>query len=76
MSMLQYFIEDDRDWEGNKKDWSYLFQGLRIIDAGKQYLDHMGQYPVIYLSFKDSKRNSFQRSYEECVVHCKPCGNL
>lgn len=65
MSMLEYFFEDDRDWEGNKKDWSYLFKGLRIMDAGKQYLDHMGQYPVIYLTFKDSKRKSFQRSFEE-----------
>lgn len=27
----------------------------------------MGQYPVIYLTFKDSKRESFERSYEEMV---------
>ena len=35
ISMFEYFFEDDRDWEGNKKDWSYLFKGLRIMDAGK-----------------------------------------
>ena len=33
ISMFEYFFEDDRDWEGNKKDWSYLFKGLRIMDA-------------------------------------------
>jgi len=65
MSMLKYYFEDDRDWKGNKRDWSYLFQGLKIMEAGENYLAHMGQYPVIYLTFKDSKRESFERSYLE-----------
>ena len=33
MSMLKYFFQDDRDWQGNKRDWSYLFEGLRIMDS-------------------------------------------
>ena len=67
ISMLKYFFEDSRDWQGKRQDWSYLFKGLKIMDAGKQYSSSMGQYPVIYLTFKDSKRESFKRSYEEIV---------
>lgn len=65
MSMLKYYFEDDRDWHGNRRDWSYLFDGLKIMEAGESYLAHRGQYPVIYLTFKDSKRESFARSYLE-----------
>lgn len=67
ISMLKYFFEDSRDWQGKRQDWSYLFKGLKIMDAGKQYSSYMGQYPVIYLTFKDSKRENFKRSYEEIV---------
>lgn len=67
MSMLKYYFEDARDWQGNRRDWSHLFEGLRIMDAGEPYLAHRGQYPVIYLTFKDSKRESFARSYAEMV---------
>ena len=62
MSMLKYFFEDDRDWKGNKRDWTYLFQGLKIMDAGEEYVTHMGQYPVIYLTLKDTKRQNFEES--------------
>ncbi len=65
MSMLKYYFEDDRDWQGNRRDWSDLFDGLKIMEAGESYLAHRGQYPVIYLTFKDSKRESFERSYME-----------
>lgn len=65
MSMLKYYFEDDRDWQGNRRDWSGLFDGLGIMEAGESYLAHRGQYPVIYLTFKDSKRESFARSYAE-----------
>lgn len=67
MSMLKYFFQDDRDWQGNKRDWSDLFVGLKIMEAGEQYMAHMGQYPMIYLTFKDSKREDFQQSYSEIV---------
>ena len=65
MSMLKYYFEDARDRQGNKREWSYLFEGLKIMDAGESYLAHRGLYPVIYLTFKDSKRESFPRSYGE-----------
>lgn len=64
MSMLKYYFEDDRDRQGNKRDWSYLFKGLKIMDAGESILSHMGQYPVIYLTFKDAKRQDYKTSYQ------------
>ena len=67
VSMLKYFFEDDRDKQGNKREWSYLFQGLKIMEAGDQYLTHMGQYPMIYLTFKDTKRKSYRESYRQIV---------
>lgn len=65
MSMLKYYFEDDRDRQGNRRDWSYLFQGLKIMDAGEPFLSHMGQYPVIYLTFKDAKRQDYETSYQQ-----------
>jgi len=65
ISMLKYYFEDDRDWHGDKRDWSYLFEGLKIMDAGEDYLAYMGQYPVIYLTFKDAKRDTFEESYQQ-----------
>lgn len=67
MSMIRYFFEDDRDSRGNKKDWSHIFAGLKIMEAGESYLAHMGQYPVIYLTFKDAKKESFEESYRQLV---------
>lgn len=65
ISMLRYFFEDDRTPNGGKRDRAYLFEGLKIADAGEKYLAHMGQYPVICLSFKDAKRGNFEESYRQ-----------
>lgn len=68
MSMLKYFFEDDRDYHGNKRDWSHIFAGLKIMGAGDNYLAHMGQYPVIYLTFKDIKKENFQDSIRQFMM--------
>lgn len=65
MSMLKHFFEDDRDRQGNKKDCSYLFNGLKIMQAGEEYTSHMGRYPVVYLTFKDAKRQNFEESWQQ-----------
>ena len=64
MSMLQYFFEDMRTDEGEKKDNSYLFENMKIMQAGEQYLAHMGKYPVINLTLKDAKQPNFELAYE------------
>ena len=48
MSMLRYFY-------GNDADYSGIFQGLAIMEAGQNYLDKMGKHPVLFMSFKDIK---------------------
>lgn len=67
MSMLKYYFEDARDRQGQKKDWSYLFDGLQIMSAGEKYLKHMGQYPTICLTFKDVKKECFEASYKQII---------
>ena len=48
MSMIQYYFEKTDD------DNSYLFEGLKISEAGDEYKDYMGKYPVISLSVTSS----------------------
>ena len=65
MSMLKYFFEDECDeLEGEKKDNSYLFDGLNIMECGEEYTSHMGKYPVINLSLKSAKQPTFEMAYE------------
>ena len=64
MSMLQYFFEDMRTYDGEKQDNAYLFENRKIMQAGEQYLAHMGKYPVINLTLKDAKQPNFELAYE------------
>ena len=64
MSMLQYFFEDMRTGNGEKKDNAILFKNMRIMEAGEAYLAHMGTYPVISLTLKDAKQPDFELAYE------------
>lgn len=63
MSMLQYFFEDARNDVGEKLDNSYLFEGLKIMETGEQYVSHMGQYPVINLTLKGAKQPDYELAY-------------
>jgi len=62
-TMLKCFFEDTTQVGG--KDMRALFRGLKIEEAGELYLEHQGKYPVIFLSFKEAKRDSFERSLLE-----------
>jgi len=65
MSMLQYFFEDMRDeFTGEKKDNSYLFNGLNIINSKEKYTSQMGAYPVINLSLKSAKQGNIELSFK------------
>lgn len=63
MSMLRYFFEDGRTYDGEPVDRSALFEGLHIMEAGEKYLSHMGRYPVISLTLKSGKQPDFVMSY-------------
>lgn len=61
LSMLRYFFEK------TDEDLSYLFKDLKIWQEGQEYTSQQGQYPVIYLTFKDVK----DRTYKECFENIK-----
>ena len=60
MSMLRYFF-DVKDKEENKK----LFENLKIYDS--EYMSEQGKYPVIFVSLKDLKEDT----WEECLESIK-----
>ena len=60
MSMLKYFF-DVKDKEENKK----LFENLKVSDS--EYMSEQGKYPVIFVSLKDLKEDT----WEECLESIK-----
>ncbi|MGL6106325.1 MAG: AAA family ATPase [Romboutsia sp.] len=68
MSMLQYYFEDRRnEFDGSKKDNTYLFDGLNIMNQEDKYLSYMGKYPVINLSLKSGKQPTFKMANESII---------
>jgi len=64
LSMLKYFFEDSEyETISAIKDKVWLFNHLKIMQAGDKYLSHMGKYPVINLSLKAAKRPTFEGAY-------------
>ncbi len=62
LSMLRYFFEDTGNAEKNVRNKA-LFQGLKIMEAGEDYMGEMGTYPVINLTLKSAKQATFQSAY-------------
>lgn len=62
LSMLRYFFEDTGDKEKNEQNQK-LFHGLKIIEEGKKYTDHMSKYPVINLTLKSAKQETYEKAY-------------
>ena len=60
MSMIKYFF-DVKNKEENKK----LFENLKISNS--EYMSEQGKYPVIFISLKDLKGNS----WKECLKRLK-----
>lgn len=62
MSMLHHFLAE----EAYGKKTKNLFDNLAIasVDDG-EYLKHQGQHPVIFVSFKDVKENSFSEAIQK-----------
>lgn len=67
LSILKYFFEDTREAWGTKRDNSYLFEGLNIMEEGDAYLSYMGQYPVINLSLKAGKQPDFEMARDSLI---------
>ena len=59
MRMLKCFFEK------SAQSKQHLFEPLKIWKAGEKYQAYQGQYPVIYLSFKDIKEPDFEQAYQK-----------
>ena len=62
-SMIKRFLEDEITEQGDRVDNSYLFDGLNISRCGEDILKHQQQYPVIFLSLKSAKQNTFETAF-------------
>ena len=72
ISMLKYFYDccpqtgspgEERKGSGNS--YKTLFDSLAISKAGKPYLDKMGKYPVIFITFKTIKELAWDTTYRK-----------
>lgn len=58
MDMLRVFFEK------SDRDTSVYFKDRAIWHCGKKYQDYQGKYPVIFITLKDVKCDSWQESYD------------
>ena len=73
MDMLRTFFEK------TDEDTSVYFWDKRIWACGKKYRDYQGKYPVIFITFKDIKFNTWEETFDaikdvfakEAYRHCE-----
>lgn len=58
MDMLRTFFEK------TDEDTSIYFKDKKIWACGKKYQAYQGKYPVIFLGFKDVKKDSWEETYD------------
>ncbi len=58
MDMLRVFFEK------TEQDTSIYFKDKKIWDCGTEYQEHQGKYPVIYVTFKDVKCDTWEKAYD------------
>ena len=59
VDMLKVFFEK------TDEDTSIYFRDKKIWACGKKYRDYQGKYPVIFITFKDVKRDSWEETYDQ-----------
>ncbi len=65
LSMLHYFLSKSYYSDEANQD---LFEGLNISKDTEFCKKHQGQYPVIFISFKDIKVSEYDKAYADIVV--------
>lgn len=66
-TMLRTFFEKEILPDGTVTDNSKYFDGKKVMAAGKEYIKHLGQYPVIFLSLKPAKQPTFEMAYGSLI---------
>ncbi len=59
LSMLRCFFEK------RSEDFSHLFEGLAVWDAGEKYREHFQRYPVIFITFREIKAPTFETCWAQ-----------
>ena len=59
MDMIRTFFEK------TDEDTSIYFRDKKIWACGKKYRDYQGKYPVIFITFKDVKRDTWEETYDQ-----------
>ncbi|MCE3239467.1 MAG: putative AAA-ATPase, partial [Gammaproteobacteria bacterium] len=59
MSMLHHFLAA----EVNGLKTKNMFDDLKIAQVGETYMKHQGQYPVVFISFKNVKHSNYASTY-------------
>lgn len=57
MDMLRTFFEK------TEEDTSVYFKSRKIWWCGQRYRDYQGKYPVVFVSFKDTKKENWEETY-------------
>ncbi|MDQ1354820.1 MAG: hypothetical protein QG657_5129, partial [Acidobacteriota bacterium] len=77
ITMLKYFYDccpettfpsppvPENKQPGTDNTYHKLFDSLAIKEAGREYTDKMGQYPVIFLTFKDIKEHDWETCFHK-----------
>lgn len=58
MDMIRTFFEKTNE------DTSVYFRDKKIWNCGKKYCDYQGKYPVIFVTFKDVKKDTWEETYD------------
>jgi hypothetical protein len=71
LSMMKYFYDccpaEEEMGTDAANSYKKLFHSLAINRAGQKYTEHMGKYPVIFLTFKNIK----ELKWETCLFKIK-----
>ena len=59
LSMADWFFSIEKEAQSR-----HLFEGLAIEQAGPEYMEHRGQYPVVFLSLKDLKNLTWDAMFD------------
>ena len=59
MDMIRTFFEKTGE------DTSVYFRDKKIWACSKKYRDYQGKYPVIFITFKDVKRDTWEETYDQ-----------
>lgn len=68
MDMLRTFFEK------TDEDTSVYFKDKTIWSCGRKYRDHQGRYPVIFVTFKDIKCETWEATYD--LIYKTLCGEF